>query len=156
MVRAKDRKIIIGPRVALEFRRDNLLPHPVQVEVPETIRRFIEKALEDAADIVINHYHGANMSLVDANPYQLPVKRVAEFHLRPGLWAKGTKDISYNQAHRAKALASGLGQISPVAEGMGNRPLTFSTPIYHGERDGHGGGVMTRSLIGQIRWHSLE
>ena len=142
VVKTKDRKVIIDPGVALGFRRYGLLPHPVQVAASERTRRLIEKALEDATDVVISHYHGDHHPLVDANPYQLSVERVAELCLRPRLWTKGTKDLSYNQAHRAKALTNSLGRILPVAEGMGNGPLTFSAPVPHGEPDGRGGTVM--------------
>ena len=159
MVKTKGRKVIIDPGVALGFRRYGLLPHPVQVAASERTRRLIEKALEDATDVVISHYHGDHHPLVDANPYQLPVERVAELCLRPRLWTKGTKDLSYNQAHRAKALANCLGRILPVAEGMGNGPLTFSAPVPHGERDGRGGTVMMTRIIeedGEVFVHASD
>jgi predicted metallo-beta-lactamase superfamily hydrolase len=142
VVKTKDRKVLIDPGVALGFRRHGLLPHPVQVAASERTRKLIEKALENATDVVISHYHGDHHPLADANPYQLSAKRVAELCLRPSLWAKGAKGLSYNQAHRAKALANSLGRILPVAEGMSNGPLTFSVPVPHGERDGRGGTVM--------------
>jgi predicted metallo-beta-lactamase superfamily hydrolase len=142
VVKTKDRKVVIDPGVALGFRRHGLMPHPVQVIASEKTRRLIEKALEDATDVVISHYHGDHIPLVDANPYQLSVERVVDLCQSPKLWAKGTKDISYNQAHRAKALAKSLGRILPNAEGMKDGPLTFSFPVPHGERDSRGGSVM--------------
>jgi len=142
VVRTKDRNVIIDPGVALGFRRHGLLPHPVQVAASERTRRLIEKTLEDTTDIVISHYHGDHIPLVDANPYQLSVKRVVKLCQRPRFWAKGTKDISYNQAHRAKALANSLGRILPVAEGTSDGLLTFSPPVPHGERWQRGGSVM--------------
>jgi len=142
VVRTKDRKVLIDPGVALGFKRHGLMPHPVQVIASERTRRLIEKALEDATDIVISHYHGDHIPLVDANPYQLSVERVAKLCQRPRLWTKGTKDLSYNQAHRAKALAKSLGRVLPNAEGMKDGPLAFSVPVPHGERDSRGGSVM--------------
>ena len=142
VVMTKDRKVVIDPGVALGFRRHGLLPHPVQVAASEKTKRLIEKALEDTTDIVISHYHGDHIPLVDANPYQLSVKQVVKLCMRPHLWTKGTKDISYNQAHRARALADRLGRALPAAEGMSDGPLSFSLPVPHGERWGRGGSVM--------------
>ena len=142
VVRTKDRKVVIDPGVALGFRRHGLLPHPVQAVASERTRRLIEKALEDATDIVISHFHGDHHPLVDANPYQLSIERVAKFCVRPRLWTKGTKDLSYNQAYRARALANRLGRTLPVADGMSDGPLTFSLPVPHGRKDGRSGSVM--------------
>jgi predicted metallo-beta-lactamase superfamily hydrolase len=80
--------------------------------------------------------------LVDANPYQLSVKQVIKLCQRPCIWAKGTKDISYNQARRAKALANSLGRTLRIAEGTSDELLTFSLPVPHGEPGGRNGSVM--------------
>jgi hypothetical protein len=112
------------------------------VAASERTRILIEKALEDATDIVFSHYHGDHQPLADANPYQLPLERVARLCMHPRLWTKGTKALSYNQARRAKALADRLGRILPSAEGMNDGPLSFSPPVPHGKRDGRGGSVM--------------
>ena len=142
VVRTKDRKVVIDPGVALGFNRHGLMPHPVQVIASERTRRLIEEALKDATDIVISHYHGDHMPLVDANPYQLSVARIADLCVCPRFWAKGINDSSYHQAKRAKALAKSLGRNLPNAEGMKDGPLTFSSPVPHGERDSHGGSLM--------------
>jgi len=142
VVATRDRRIVIDPGVALGFRRHGLMPHPVQVIASERTRRLIVKALEDATDIVISHYHGDHTPLVDANPYQLSVNRVVNLCYHPRFWAKGTKEVSYNQAHRAKALAKSLGRILPVAEGLTDGLLSFSLPVPHGEANGRGGSVM--------------
>ena len=146
VVTTRDRKVVIDPGVALGFRRHGLLPHPVQVAASERTRRLIEKALEDATDIVISHYHGDHHPLVDANPYQLSLERVARLCTRPRLWTKGTKDLSYSQVQRAKVLADNLGRILPVAEGMSEGPLRFSSPVPHGNQGRHGGSVMMTRL----------
>jgi predicted metallo-beta-lactamase superfamily hydrolase len=158
VVRTKDRKVVIDPGVALGFRRHGLLPHPVQVAASERTRRLIEKALEDATDIVISHYHGDHHPLVDANPYQLSVERVARLCMSPKIWTKGTKDLSYNQARRAKALAKSLGRTLTVAEGMSDGTLTFSSPVPHGERDRRGGSVMMTRIEedGEVFVHASD
>jgi predicted metallo-beta-lactamase superfamily hydrolase len=142
VVKTRDRKVVIDPGVALGFNRHGLMPHPVQVIASERTKRLIEKALEDATDIVISHYHGDHIPLVNANPYQLSVERIARLCVCPRFWAKGTNDISYYQTNRAKALVKSLGRILPNAEGMKDGPLIFSSPVPHGERDSHGGSLM--------------
>jgi hypothetical protein len=158
MVRTKKRRVVIDPGVALGFRRHNLLPHPVQVIASERTRVLIEKALKDATDIVISHYHGDHHPLVDANPYQLSVKRVAKLCQGPRLWTKGTGDLSSNQAHRAKALSENLGRVLPVAEGISDGQLAFSFPVPHGERDGRSGTVMMTRIEedGEVFVHASD
>jgi predicted metallo-beta-lactamase superfamily hydrolase len=142
IVRTRDRNVIIDPGVALGFRRHGLMPHPVQVIAAEKTKELIIKALPDTTDIVISHYHGDHIPLVDANPYQLSVKRVVTLCQRPRFWTKGTKDISYNQANRAKALANSIGRTLTIAEGTIDGPLAFSSPVPHGKHGGRGGSVM--------------
>jgi len=158
VVTTRERKVVIDPGVALGFRRHGLLPHPVQVIASERTKGLIADALKDATDVVISHYHGDHIPLVNANPYQLSVEQVAELCQRPHFWAKGTKDLSYNQAHRAKALANCLGHALPAAEGMKDGPLTFSFPVPHGERDSRGGSVMMTRVEedGQVFVHASD
>ena len=158
VVSTEGRKVVIDPGVALGYRRHGLLPHPVQVAASERTRRLIEKALEDATDIVISHYHGDHHPLVDANPYQLSIERVARLCMRPRLWTKGTKGLSYSQVHRAKALAGSLGRILPVAEGMTEGPLSFSSPVPHGRQDRRGGSVMMTRIedSGEVFVHASD
>jgi predicted metallo-beta-lactamase superfamily hydrolase len=158
VVTSKSRKVVIDPGVALGFRRHGLLPHPVQVAASERTRGLIARALEDATDIVISHYHGDHIPLFDANPYQLSLKQVVQLCQRPHFWAKGTKGISYNQARRAKALAESLGRILPVAEGTSEGWLTFSLPVPHGEPGGRNGNVMMTRLEedGEVFVHASD
>ena len=142
VVTTRERKVVIDPGVALGFRRHGLLPHPAQVIASERTKGLIVDALKDATDVVISHYHGDHHPLVNANPYQLSVKQVVELCQSPRFWTKGIRDLSYNQAHRAKALANSLGRTLPVAEGMSDGPLTFSPPVPHGEHNGRRGTVM--------------
>jgi len=158
VVTTRERKVVIDPGVALGFRRHGLLPHPAQVIASERTKGLIADALKDATDVVISHYHGDHIPLVNANPYQLSVEQVVELCQSLRLWTKGTKDLSYNQAHRAKALANSLGRALPVAEGMKDGPLTFSFPVPHGERDSRGGSVMMTRVEedGQVFVHASD
>ena len=141
VVETEDRKIVVDPGVALGYRRHGLLPHPVQVAVGERVKVAIEKALEDATDVVISHYNGEHHPMVDANPYQLSASRVAEFLGHPRLWVKGTQGLSPSQIQRAQALAQKINRILPASEGLNNGCLSFSPPVPHGE-EGRGGMVM--------------
>jgi predicted metallo-beta-lactamase superfamily hydrolase len=144
VVETKDRKIVIDPGVALGYRRHGLLPHPVQVTVAERVKVAIEKALEDATDVVISHYHGEHHPMVNANPYQLSADRVAELLKHPRLWAKGMQNIAPSQVHRAKDLAQKVGRAFPASEGLSDGCLSFSPPIPHGQQDRDGTVMMTR------------
>jgi predicted metallo-beta-lactamase superfamily hydrolase len=158
VVTTRERKVVIDPGVALGFRRHGLLPHPAQVIASERTKGLIVDALKDATDVVISHYHGDHHPLVNANPYQLSVKQVVELCQSPRFWTKGIRDLSYNQAHRAKALANSLGRNLPVAEGMSDGPLTFSPPIPHGEYNGRGGTVMMTRIEedGEVFVHASD
>jgi len=144
LVETKGRKIVIDPGVALGYRRHGLLPHPVQVAMAERVKVAIEKALEDATDVVISHYHGEHHPMVDANPYQLSADRVAESLRHPRLWAKGVQNIAPAQIHRARALAQRLGRDFSAAEGLSDGCLSFSPPVPHGEQGRAGTVMMTR------------
>jgi len=141
VVETKDRKIVIDPGVALGYRRHGLLPHPVQVVVAERVKVAIEKALENATDVVISHYHGEHHPMVDANPYQLSAERVAESLRHPALWTKGTQGLSHTQIQRVQALAQKINRTLPASEGLNDGCLSFSPPVPHGEQ-GRGGMVM--------------
>jgi len=157
-VGTKDCRVVIDPGVALGFRRHGLLPHPIQVIASVRTRRLIANALRYATDVVISHYHGDHQPLVDANPYQLPVREVAGFCVRPRFWTKGTDDLPHNQAHRARTLADSLGRILPTAEGISDSPLTFSLSVPHGEIYGRNGTVMMTQVEegGEVFVHASD
>jgi hypothetical protein len=142
VVETNDRKVVIDPGVALGFRRHGLLPHPVQVIASERTKTKIEGALQDATDVVISHYHGDHIPLVDANPYQLSLGRVAEYLKYSRLWLKGIADLSPSQVHRARALVKRLDRSFTIAEGRVDGCLSFSLPVLHGKAGSHGGNVM--------------
>ena len=149
VVEAKDHKIVIDPGVALGYRRHGLLPHPIQVAASERVKATIEKALQDATDVVVSHYHGEHHPMVNANPYQLSVDRVAESLKHPRLWTKGTQDLSPTQVRRAQVLAQRLSRVLPVSEGLSGGCLSFSPPVPHGEQGKGGTVMMTRIEEGE-------
>jgi len=142
VVVANERKIVIDPGVALGFRRHGLLPHPIQVAASERTQKEIEVALQEATDVVISHYHGDHIPLVDANPYQLSLRRVAEYLKYPRLWLKGIAELPPSQVHRAKALVKGLDHSFIAAEGKVEGYLSFSLPVPHGKAGSRSGNVM--------------
>jgi hypothetical protein len=82
------RKIVIDPGLALGQRRHGLLPHPAQVAIAETVRRWILAEPEDATDVVMSHFHGDHVPSPDVNPYQLSAQRVAPLCRRARFWAQ--------------------------------------------------------------------
>jgi len=141
-VETAERSILFDPGVSLGYRRYGLLPHPVQVAAGERVQRKIVSAVEDATDVVISHFHGDHMPLVDANPYQLSADRVREALQSVRLWTKGRHDQSDHMRQRAESLVAFLGRDLPVAEGKTAGCLTFSQPVSHGEEDNRLGTVM--------------
>ncbi len=137
LVETKSRKVVIDPGVALGYRRLGLLPHPIQVAVAERVEVAIEKALEDATDVMISHYHGEHHPMVDANPYQLSADRVAESLMHSGLWSKGIQNIAPAQIHRARALAQRVGRDFSAAEGLSKVCLSFSLLFLTVNKAGH-------------------
>ncbi|MEA3351461.1 MAG: hypothetical protein U9Q82_12625 [Chloroflexota bacterium] len=142
VVDIKNLKIFIDPGVALGYRRHGLLPHPVQVAVGERVRERIIAALMNATDVVISHFHGDHVPLPDANPYQLKAQRVASLCRDARFWAKGSDGLSHNMSRRKAALSEVLGIEFPNAQGQNRGPMTFSSPMPHGEPHTKLGTVM--------------
>ncbi len=89
-VKTESQKILIDPGIALGYTRYKLLPHPLQVAVDERIQERIIEAWSEATDIVISHFHGDHIPLVDANPYQLNIKKIAGLNPNAKIWAKSS------------------------------------------------------------------
>jgi predicted metallo-beta-lactamase superfamily hydrolase len=142
VVETSSHKIVIDPGVALGYLRHGLLPHPFQVVVGNEVRRQILRALEDCTDIVISHFHGDHIPLVNANPFQLSARLVTATFQKPLLWSKGMDDVSPSMAKRCRDLSKVLGKKFPCSEGRTSKPLSFSRSMPHGEAKGHLGGVM--------------
>jgi len=141
-VEIHDRTIIIDPGVALGYQRHNLLPHPFQIAVGKVVRRKIVMALKDCTDIVISHYHGDHIPMVDANPYQLSARKVLRYFRNPRLWCKSPNDISPAMANRCCNLSQFFGRRLTCSEGQTDGPLSFSQSMPHGEANTSLGAVM--------------
>ncbi len=132
LVTVGDRRILIDPGIALGYSRYGLLPHPFQVAVDEAIQSHIIDAWSGATDIVISHFHGDHIPLINANPYQLSIEKIASLNQDVRVWAK-SKNLSSTEQKRRDALADFL-EIIP-AESRREGILRFSDDMYHG--DGH-------------------
>lgn len=173
-VQAGDRVILIDPGIALGYQRHGFLPHPFQVARGVAVRRRILSVFKEATDIVISHYHGDHIPLVDANPYQLSAGKVAGLKAGVRFWNRSTMELSPKMSQRAEGLAQTLGVELRGAEGGGDELIRFSEPMPHGingsrlgkvmmTRIEHGGRVFVhasdiqllnrRSAVQIVDWH---
>jgi len=157
-IETEDRKILIDPGIALGYNRHGLLPHPFQVAVGKVIRSRIISALRDATDVVISHYHGDHIPLVDANPYQLKAEKITNLRQDIQFWAKGSNGLSQNMKARAHCLSAVLNKDLPNAEGGSGGPMAFSQPVPHGEANSGFGEVMMTKIEdeGEVFVHASD
>lgn len=125
------KKILLDPGIALGYTRYKLLPHPLQVAVDERIQKKIIEAWSEATDIVISHFHGDHIPLLNANPYQLNVEKVVGLNPGVKIWAK-LSQLSPTEKKRAEPLSLFLGKDLISAEGKDEEMLSFSKPVPHG------------------------
>ena len=142
VVEVHDRYIVIDPGVALGYRRHNLLPHPFQVAVGDNVRQKIIAALKNCTDIVISHFHGDHIPLVNANPFQVSTRQVSPYFQKPNLWCKCCHDLSPAMARRCQGLSRGFKRQLPCSEGQTDGLLSFSRSMPHGEANSLLGEVM--------------
>jgi len=142
VVESRNRRIVIDPGLALGYQRHNLLPHPFQVAVGESVRRKIVDALKDCTDIVISHFHGDHIPLVHANPFQLSAQKVSAYINKPRLFCKCSDRLSPAMGKRSDDLSRILKRLLPCSEGQADGPLCFSQSMPHGEANTHLGEVM--------------
>lgn len=150
-VETKDRKVLIDPGIALGYNRHGLMPHPFQVAVGRVIRNRIVSAFTTATDIVLSHYHGDHVPLIDANPYQLKTTQITGFQEDVQLWAKGLAGFRDNMKARARDLSSFFDRDLQNAEGKSYGPMSFSEAVPHGQDHGHVGQVMMTRIEDQGR-----
>ena len=157
-VATKDRNILIDPGIALGYNRGGLLPHPFQVAVGKVIRSRIISALRNATDVVISHYHGDHIPLVDANPYQLKASEITSLSQDIRFWAKGLAGLSGNMKARAQSLSAVLNKDLPNAEGKSDGPMAFSGAVPHGQANDAFGQVMMSKIEdgGQVFVHASD
>ena len=149
------RKILIDPGIALGYKRYALLPHPLQVALDEEIQKQIVAAWSQATDIIISHFHGDHVPLVDANPYQLNMERIRGVNQDVRVWAKGSS-LSPTEEKRASAFSRVLNKKRNTAEGR-EGPCTFSAPVPHGRAAGtREKVVMTKIEEGFVFVHASD
>jgi len=145
-IEIKKRKILIDPGIALGYKRYGLLPHPFQVAVGAAIRKRIISSLTSATDLVISHYHGDHIPLVDANPYQLKTEKATNFPKDIRIWVKGLAGLSPNMRNRAYSLSVLLNKNLPNAEGKSDGSIAFSKAMPHGQGNNSFGKVMMTKI----------
>ncbi len=145
-VETKERKILIDPGIALGYNRYGLLPHPFQVAVGAMVRKRIISALRGTTDVVISHYHGDHIPLVDANPYQLEAEKIANLPEDIRFWAKGPRGLSQNMKARAQALSAVLNINLHNAEGKSDGAMAFSESVPHGLANNRFGQLMMTKI----------
>ncbi len=133
-VKAKNKRILIDPGIALGYHRYGLLPHPFQIAIDERIRAKIIRRWHEATDVVISHFHGDHIPLVDANPYQLNVKELIGLNPDVKIWTKSLSHLSPMERKRADALSISLNEDLISAEGKEREGVIFSEPMIHGEK----------------------
>lgn len=149
LVETAGRRIVIDPGVALGYRRQGLLPHPLQVAAGEDVRAAIVCGLQTATDVVISHFHGDHMPLVYANPFQLSLARVIDLLKSTRLWIKRVSGESRRVARRRQQLLAALERAPAPCDNGTYGPLAFSVPMPHGPADRPMGTVMmTRVMEG--------
>jgi len=142
LVTIRARRILIDPGVSLGYVRHGLLPHPLQVAVGRAIRTRIVRAVGEATDVVISHFHGDHIPLVDANPYQLSVNDLPHRCRSLRCWSKSADDLSPNMRKRWTDLSTCFGDGIVSAEGCADGPISFSRAVPHGSPKSALGSVM--------------
>jgi predicted metallo-beta-lactamase superfamily hydrolase len=158
VVKTADRNIVIDPGVALGFQRLGKQPHPLQVYVGVQVRRAIISSIETATDIVISHYHGDHIPLVDANPYQLNVRSFVKACGDTRFWCKSPDYPLDRISMRYNDLARELDRTLPVVEGTDARVMTFSKLQPHGVAGSSLGTVMMTRIAdgGDVFVHASD
>lgn len=147
-VKTGNQQILIDPGIALGYIRHGFLPHPLQVAVDEEIQKKIIKAWSQATDIIISHFHGDHVPLVDANPYQLSVKKLIGLNKKVNIWIKNSVNFSTLEKQRAMSLAKVLKVRFIPAENKKIGKITFSKAVPHGSLNEQTETVMMTRIKG--------
>ena len=145
-IKAGERKILIDPGIALGYTRYGLLPHPFQIAVDEQIQKRIIQRWSEATDIIISHFHGDHVSLANANPYQLNIRKITGLNPTVRIWAKTSDHLSLLEKKRAELISIILNNKLIPAEGMKEGIMTFSRPVPHG-RESHNSQTVIMTKI---------
>jgi len=144
-ITTENQKILIDPGIALGYTRYKLLPHPFQVAIDEKIQKKIIKAWSEATDIIISHFHGDHIPLVNANPYQLNIEKIVSLNPKAKLWAK-LSHLSPTEKKRADSLSLTLDRNLIPAEEKEQKVLHFSKAVPHGKADNNLETVMMTKI----------
>jgi predicted metallo-beta-lactamase superfamily hydrolase len=144
-VTTKKQKIVIDPGIALGYTRYKLLPHPLQVAVDEKIQKKIIKKYSEATDIVISHFHGDHIPLVNANPYQLNIKKISGLNQKAKIWAK-LSQLSPTEKRRAESLSLAINKKLIPGEEIEQGVFHFSKAVPHGKSDNNLETVMMTKI----------
>lgn len=145
LVEKGEQKILIDPGISLGYTRHGLLPHPIQIAVDEIIRKNIIKELKKASDIVVSHFHGDHIPFEDANIYQIKLSDVKECLKDTNVWSRSAEDESHKFQERAWDLKFNSTNFTSV-EGKSFSDISFSRPVFHGEKDSFLGRVMMTKI----------
>jgi predicted metallo-beta-lactamase superfamily hydrolase len=148
VVELKNRKIVIDPGLALGYERHGYLPHPAQVAVGEAVRFEILAELRDATDVVMSHFHGDHVPLLNANPYQLRLDSIRSLDKAIRVWAQGESGLSQRMIERRASIRSALQRDLESAEELCDGMLTFSGSVSHGIPSSRLGTVMMTRVQG--------
>lgn len=142
LVKLRNRCIIIDPGVSLGYMRHGLLPHPLQIAEGRKVREKILQSLKNATDVVVSHFHGDHVPLIDANPYQLSIESLPSGFHELRCWSKSDDGLSPKMNKRFRDLSGLLGSNLKIAEGQSEGSLSFSRAVPHGELNSNLGTVM--------------
>jgi len=150
-------RILIDPGIALGYNRYGLLPHPFQVAVDERIQKTILQRWSEATDIVISHFHGDHIPLVDANPYQFNIKKITGLNPDVRMWAKNQSNLHPIEEKRAESLSAILKNGLTSTGGLKHGVMTFSGPVSHGgKRNNPQTVMMTRIEEDRVFVHTSD
>ena len=142
VIRTGKRCIVIDPGLALGYRRNGFLPHPVQVAAGEDAKLNILKKIQQATDIVISHLHGDHVPLAEANPYQMSLESVSSSIQQKFLWINEVTLNSVRALEKYRDLCATFGCPVPPSAGQTHGCFSFSRPVLHGSPDTRMGTVM--------------
>jgi uncharacterized protein len=134
-VESKNYKIFIDPGISLGYKRYGLLPHPFQVAVGERIQRKIIKRWGEATHIVVSHFHGDHIPLVDANPYQLGIEKIIGLNTGVEILTKDLSTLSDIEKKRVESFPACIKNRLVSVEGKNRKHIDFSESVPHGLSD---------------------
>ncbi len=127
-------KVLIDPGVALGFSRYHLHPHPIQAVAGDEVKARIVGAWGRAEDVVISHFHGDHIPLLNPNPFQLGIGDILHSHPNPDarIWVKAEKFCKGIERKRLRDLKRTFeGQVIEAEPSEGDGLIEFIGPFPH-------------------------